>query len=317
MECPERVSIILAELQSRRLAELCPPSAYGLDSVLAAHDKGYVEFLHSLYDEWRQNGGEGVLNAPRPSGFLRGVEPEDFAERLVYYTFSGDVAIGGRTYAAAREAVDIALTGIECVLGGDGYGLALCRPPGHHAPRDQFGGFCYLNNVCLAAYHALSLGAERAAVVDIDYHHGNGSQSILESEPNIFFASLHADTRFAYPYVLGKADETGLGLAEGTMQNYPMPSGTEDVLWRDALGRALARVQHFGPDVLLISLGVDTFVGDPIADFRLQSEDYFHYGEMIAKLGRPTLFVMEGGYNLDFIGINVANVLEGFLQGRA
>lgn len=317
MECPERISIILAALQTRGLAEVVAPQAYPIESIIRVHDPDYVAFLQTAHEHWRTKGGSGALVPPYGSGAARGEIPREFYDRLVYYTLTAETAIGADTYHAAKVSADIALSGIAEICAGLPYGFALCRPPGHHAPTDQFGGFCYFNNAAIAAYHALKLGAGRVALLDIDYHHGNGTQAILEAEPNIFFASLHADTRHAYPYILGRSDETGIGAACGTMQNYPMPAYTDDDVWRVALQDALDRIHDYDPDIVLISLGVDTFVGDPISNFCLQSEDYLRYGAMIAGLKKPTLFVMEGGYNLDYIGINVANVLEGFVQNCA
>lgn len=315
MECPERIDNILAVLDSRKLAQLVAPDTYPTETLLRVHDPDYVAFLQSAHETWCAKGNSGELLPPYSHGPTHGKPPREFYDRLIYHTFTAETAIGADTCHAAKVSADIALSGITALCHGEQYGFALCRPPGHHAPQDQFGGFCYFNNAAIAAYHGLDLGAERIAVLDIDYHHGNGTQAILEAEPNIFFASLHADTRHAYPYLLGGRDETGIDAAEGTMQNYPLPDYTEDDVWRVALRDALGRIQDYAPDLVLVSLGVDTFIGDPIANFRLQSEDYLHYGAMIAGLGKPTLFVMEGGYNLDYIGINVGNVLEGFMQG--
>ena len=313
MECPERISIILKELQSRGLAELLEPETHTTEAILRVHDPDYVAFLETAHHKWRENGHSGELLPPysRDSSLAS----NEFYDRMIYHTFSADTAIGMATYAAAKVSADIALSGIADIYRGTPSGFALCRPPGHHAPRDQFGGFCYFNNAVIAAHHALELGADRVAVLDIDYHHGNGTQAILEAEPRIFFASLHADTRDVYPYVLGLSNETGIGKAIGTMQNYPMPAFTEDDVWREALRAALGKIRDYDPDIVVVSLGVDTFIGDPISNFRLKTDDYSGYGGMIAGLGKPTLFVMEGGYNLEHIGENVANVLEGFMQG--
>ncbi len=314
MECPERVSIILAELQSRGLTNIVAPDTFSLEAILRVHDADYVTFLETVHQDWCAEGNSGELLPDYSHGAARGAVPRELYDRIIYYTLTAETTISAGTYSAARASADIALSGITEIYNGAPYGFALCRPPGHHAPFDQFGGFCYFNNAAVAAYHALKLGADRVAVLDIDYHHGNGTQTILEAEPNIFFASLHADTRYAYPYILGRSEEIGIGAAEGTMQNYPMPDYTGDDVWREALRSALERIRNYDPDIVLISLGVDTFIGDPISNFRLESDDYLHYGAMIAGLGKPTLFVMEGGYNLEYIGINVANVLEGFLQ---
>ena len=318
-ECPARIAIVRQELLDRNIGTICPPEKHDIQAILRVHDSGYVHFLHTAYACWKAAGFSGEAIAPygnvTPSiARVYSEAPQEFSQQLVHYTLTAETAIGPHTLMAALEAVDITLSAFNAVCQGDAVAFALCRPPGHHAPMGQFGGFCYFNNVAVAAKVAIAQGISRVAVLDIDYHHGNGTQSILETEPEIFFASLHADTRYAYPYLLGQADEIGLGAAEGTMANFPMQAYTADDVWREALKQALHKIKHFAPEILLVSLGVDTFEGDPIANFRLKTPDYLRYGGMIAQLGLPTVYVMEGGYNLDFIGVNVANVLEGHLQ---
>ena len=195
--------------------------------------------------------------------------------------------------------------------------LAVVRPPGHHASRDQFGGYCYLNNAAIAAAQLLAAGTGRVAVVDVDYHHGNGTQDIFYDRDDVYFCSLHADPAQEYPYFLGYANETGSGAGAGCNFNMPLPRGTGFDVWREALRFALRRVAQFRAAALVVSLGLDTFEGDPISGFRLKSRDYLSVGGDIARAGLPTVFVFEGGYAVAQLGVNAINVLEGFERQAA
>jgi acetoin utilization deacetylase AcuC-like enzyme len=169
-----------------------------------------------------------------------------------------------------------------------------------------------LNNAALAAQHLRDAGMQRVAVLDVDYHHGNGTQAIFYDRPDVFFASLHGDPRTEYPFFLGYADETGAGKGEGANLNLPLPRGTDYAHWSDALEVALAAIERFGAEGLVVSLGVDTFAGDPISGFKLQSTDYLRMGERLQQMGLPTVLVFEGGYAVEEVGINAVNVLQAF-----
>ena len=192
--------------------------------------------------------------------------------------------------------------------------FALCRPPGHHAARDLYGGYCFLNNAAIAAQYLRDHGAARVAILDVDFHHGNGTQDIFYDRADVLFVSLHGDPAEAFPYFSGYADETGAGAGSGCNLNFPLPRATEFAAWRAALETGLARIRAFGPDALVVSLGVDTYAGDPISFFRLQSSDFTAYGGLIASCRVPTVFVLEGGYAVAEVGVNVVNVLAGFEQ---
>jgi acetoin utilization deacetylase AcuC-like enzyme len=208
----------------------------------------------------------------------------------------------------------VALTAQKIVAKGAPSAFALCRPPGHHAHDDLYGGYCFLNNAAIAAQAFRDGGAERAAILDVDFHHGNGTQDIFYARKDVLFCSLHGAPEYAYPYYLGYKDEVGEGEGEGHNANYPMPRGTAYDVWGQALEQACRKIKGFKPDVLVVSLGVDTFKDDPISFFKLTSEDFRTYGGRIARLKLPTLFVMEGGYAIEAIGINTVNVLDGFLN---
>jgi acetoin utilization deacetylase AcuC-like enzyme len=209
----------------------------------------------------------------------------------------------------------VAQTAQRLVAGGARAAFALCRPPGHHAASDMYGGYCFLNNAAIAAQMFRDQGAGRVAVLDVDFHHGNGTQDIFYGRDDVLFCSLHGQPEDAFPHFLGYADETGSGGGEGFTVNYPMPPGTPFAIWGAALDDAIARIASYGPDALVVSLGVDTYKEDPISFFKLDSPDFLTMGDRIAKLGLPTLFVMEGGYAIDEIGLNTVNVLEGFEGG--
>jgi acetoin utilization deacetylase AcuC-like enzyme len=177
----------------------------------------------------------------------------------------------------------------------------------------MFGGYCFLNNAAVAAEMFRLDGAARVAVLDVDFHHGNGTQHIFWRRGDVLFASLHGHPEDAYPYFAGYAEETGAGGGEGATANYPMRPGTGYREWSAALDDALGRVRRFGAEALVVSLGVDAFRLDPISFFRLESDDFADCGRRIARLGLPTVFLMEGGYAIEAVGINVVNVLEGFL----
>jgi acetoin utilization deacetylase AcuC-like enzyme len=189
----------------------------------------------------------------------------------------------------------------------------LSRPPGHHAGADFFGGYCFLNNAALAAQHLRNAGMERVAILDVDYHHGNGTQAIFYDRADVFFASIHGDPRTEYPFYLGHADETGQGAGADANLNLPLPRGTGYDEWSDALKVALAAIARHGVQALVVSLGVDTFAGDPISGFQLQSDDYLRMGERIADAKLPTVLVFEGGYAVEEVGINAVNVVQAFV----
>ena len=199
------------------------------------------------------------------------------------------------------------------MLAGERAAFALCRPPGHHAGADYLGGYCYLNNAAIAAQAAIDAGRKRVAILDVDYHHGNGTQDIFYARGDVLFVSIHADPRMDYPYFWGHADETGEGEGEGATLNLPLPRGTDLAAYLPALDAALARIAAFAPDLLVISYGADTFAGDPISHFRLRNRRLCRSRRAGSPaLGLPTLIVMEGGYAVDALGANVAAFLSGF-----
>ncbi|MDE1937702.1 MAG: histone deacetylase family protein [Alphaproteobacteria bacterium] len=315
VEIPVRVERVRDEVTARKLGPILAPTHFDDAPILRVHDAGLVEFLGVAHAEWRKRYGENApaaLPSAWPAHGLRDGRHGDIEAKLGSYSFSADTPILRGTWEATREAVDVVLSAAQAIRAGDKNAFALSRPPGHHASSDVFGGFCYLNNIAIAAQWFVDAGM-RPAILDVDYHHGNGTQSIFYTRNDVFFCSIHADPHFAYPHFLGFADERGDDAGEGFNLNLPLPAGTDWALYEQALAKGLAAVEAFGPDVLLVSLGLDTYMDDPISSFRLKPVDYLRMGEKIAALRKPTLFVFEGGYNVDALGEISVNVLEGFV----
>ena len=316
-ECPARVDYILSRLREVGLGEVAGPDAFGLDPVLRIHDPDYVTFLETCWRDWKAAGFNGeAMPTVWPARRMRQNKIPGFVEgKLGYYAMAGETAISEGTWEAARASADVALTACRYVAGGARAAFALCRPPGHHAAGDLFGGYCFINNAAVAAQSLLDGGAGRVAILDVDFHHGNGTQDIFYQRNDVLFLSLHGDPNDAFPHFLGHGDETGEGAGEGYNVNYPMPPGTDFETWFAALEDACGRIAAFAPDALVVSLGVDTFKDDPISFFKLESADFITYGGRLAQLGLPTLFVMEGGFAVEEIGVNAVNVLTGFEEG--
>ena len=315
-EMPRRADLILAEVKARRLGEVVGPDAFGKPPLARVHDPRYLAFLETAWDEWVQ--AHGAYDALPLVWAIRGHrnrEPTTIDGRLSYFSMDAGTPITAGTWEAATASADVALTGARLVASGEKAVFALCRPPGHHSGPDHLGGYCFLNNAAIAAQWLRDQGAERVAILDIDYHHGNGTQIVFYDRADVLFLSIHGDPAEEYPHFLGYADEVGAGAGEGFNHNYPLPWGTGFGRWREALDDALAKIGTYAPEALVVSLGVDAFKGDPISKFVLESADFTAAGERIGGLDLPTLFVMEGGYAIEPIGINAVNVLAGF-EGR-
>jgi len=312
-ECPERAQIVLERVQAERLGEVIAPSSFGDAPLLRVHDAHYIEFLKQAWTQWVAAGNRGeAIPDCWPARRMAQRRPNSITGKLGYYAMAAETSISQGTWEAARAAADVALTAAARVKDGARAAFALCRPPGHHAARDLYGGYCFLNNAAIAAQFLRDGGASRVAVLDVDFHHGNGTQDIFYERADVLYVSLHGDPADAFPYFLGFADETGAGAGAGCNLNLPLPPGTEFAAWQEALRAALKKIENFRADALVVSLGVDTFAQDPISFFRLRSEDFSTYGRMIGECALPTLFVLEGGYAVGEIGVNVVNVLTGF-----
>ena len=314
-EKPERMDMVLKRMTEVGFGDLHPPQAFGIEPMLKVHEEGYIDFLKNAYGRFREHGDPGDF----ASGFvfaMRGLRqapnPNIYAQ-FGYYTFDLSVPFVEGTWQAIEASSDVALTARKQLAEGRGRAMfAVCRPPGHHAAAALAGGYCYVNNAAVAAQAWRDDGAKKVAILDVDYHHGNGTQSIFYDRADVLFVSLHGHPDQEYPYFAGYAEETGSGAGEGYNVNFPMKWGTGWQDYSEALEQGIARVRAYQPDALVISLGVDTYKDDPISHFKLDCDDYLRMGEMIAGLGLPTLFVMEGGYAVEEIGVNVVNTLTGF-----
>lgn len=313
-EKPERAEIIRARVEAVKLGPILSAREHDLACAKRVHREDFVDFMPTVWPMWEAAGRTGsTIPFTWPTRGLRGDKrPESIDALLGFYSFDAGANFVAGTWEAIKSSCDVALTAAALVKDGEPAAFALCRPPGHHAGSAFMGGYCYINNAAVAAQWFRDHGAERVSILDVDYHHGNGTQEIFYARGDVQLLNLHADPMVEYPYFLGHADEIGEGKGEGFNHNYPLPFGTAFAGWNEALEDACQKIEAYGPDVIVVSLGVDTFEKDPISQFKLKSEDYPKIGRRIAGLGRPTLFVMEGGYAVDEIGVNAVGVLTGF-----
>ncbi len=315
-EKPARAEIIRTRVETVGLGEIVAPTEHGLDPARRIHDADYLDFLSTAYEDWRVAGFEGeVIAASYPARRMQIRRPENIDGKAGYHCLASETAICAGTWEAAQASCDVAMTGVDLISDGASAAFALCRPPGHHATADMYGGYCFLNNAAIAAQAFRDRGADRVAVLDVDFHHGNGTQDIFYARDDVFFASIHGRPEDAFPYFLGYADETGAAAGDGHTANYPLTPNTPYAEWSAALDQACERILAHGSEIVVISLGVDTFEKDPISFFKLTSDDFLKMGARIAAMGKPTLFVMEGGYAVDEIGVNAVNTLVGFEGG--
>lgn len=312
-ERPSRAEYIIGRVREVELGPVSAPEDFGIDPILAVHDSVFVDFLQVAWTDWQAAGFKGeAMPTVWPARRMSKQIPGHIEGRLGYYALACETTISQGTWEAAYASAQVALTGAQRVNDGAGAVFSLCRPPGHHAAIDMYGGYCFVNNAAVAAQHLLDSGSQRVAILDVDFHHGNGTQDIFDTRDDVLFISIHGDPMDAFPHFLGYANETGSGAGDGYTVNYPLPPNTDFPTWRTTLHDALGKIKEYAPDKLIISLGVDTFESDPISFFKLKSEDFTTYGADIASLGLPTLFVMEGGYDIAEIGVNTVNVLQGF-----
>ena len=321
-ESPERALAIEAALRGDGGFAFEAPTEHGREPILAVHDADMVEvFEHSWTDALAAGAADGS-RAWLPDTFLldayrgpmpRSELPAGRHHQLGAYLFDTATPIVAGTWGAALAAVDVAISAAERVVGGAPLAYGLCRPPGHHAARGMLGGYCYFNNAAIVAeWLRREGGARRVAILDIDYHHGNGTQQIFWERGDVLYLSLHADPGRAYPYFSGYAGERGAGDGAQLTRNWPLPAGTAFDAYAVALAEALRMIVAFAPDApLVISAGFDTFERDPIGDLALRTPDYREIGRMVAGLGIPTIALQEGGYAVDALGANAVALLSG------
>ncbi len=313
-ETPERIRIILEAISEHELGPIRSPEPFDPKWIEAIHTREYLEFLNRGYRKWVEAGGDPNALFPSALAVRRMNRKTNNPIALPgYYCFDMSAPIVEGTYDAALSAVHVALAGAQTLEKGEQSAYALCRPPGHHAETDLAGGYCFMNNAAVAAQYLCDQPSiHRVAILDIDIHHGNGTQQIFYARNDVVYISLHIDPQVEYPYFSGYSDEMGSGCGIGYNRNLPLPPHTENEAYLMALDEALAYTFSCKPDVLIVSAGFDTFIHDPLGGFDLTSEIYPIIGKRIAQMGLPTLFIQEGGYAIEALGINVYGLLSGY-----
>lgn len=308
VERPVRVGTIREPLLASGFFQDIPPKHFGDEHILSVHDADFFRYLKAVCQRLHSKRPvyPYVFPLRRPQS-----RPKDLSVRAGYYCIDTFTPLDRNAFDAARACVDVALTAAEQVLQGRALAYALCRPPGHHAERRVFGGFCYFNNAAIAAQYLSRYG--KVATLDIDFHHGNGAQNIFYKRKDVLTISLHGHPNIAYPYFSGFADETGEEDGKGFNANYPLPENAGAELYLSTLEKAIHRIEKFAPMFLIICLGFDVMKGDPTGSFGLRTETIKKIGMRLALLNLPTLVVQEGGYNLR----NLKNGAPAFFGGLA
>jgi len=311
VESPVRIDVILEELNKTDLFQRIPPRHFSEKHIKAVHNPEYVDYLKKVCASLEPGTSVypyvfPVRNRTRP--------PKDLPIRAGYYCIDTFTPINGNAYLAAKRAVDCTLTAAKMLLEGYRLAYALVRPPGHHAEPSVFGGFCYFNSAAAAA-HLLS-GYGKIAILDIDYHHGNGSQEIFYERSDVLTISIHGHPSFTYPYFSGFVSERGRGAGKGYNVNVPLPEHIDGERYLEVLKETLGRVRRFRPRFLVVALGLDTAREDPTGSWSLEAKDFEGAGQMIGSFQLPTLVVQEGGYDTRVLGINARAFLTGLWTGN-
>ncbi len=313
-EIPQRVHSILVSLKTVDWAEINSPVDFGEETILEIHPSHYLDYLKHAYDEWNfLSTKAGMAFIPYTPGFdPQTVGSVEIPDQDGFFMTDMNVPINAYTFSAALTSAHSALSAAQTVSLNAGSSFAISRPPGHHAGPEMCGGFCYLNNAAISAQWLSKRG--KVAILDIDYHAGNGTQAIFYNRADVLTISLHADPSWEYPLYCGFAHEIGAGAGEGFHRNFPLPHQTGDDRYRQVLGQALELVSNFSPDFLVVSAGFDTCAGDPLGDFTITRDGYSIFGKMIAELSLPTTIILEGGYKIDELGDNVVAFLKPFVN---
>src|SRR5688500_7167572 len=327
-EVAERAEKIRTALQADGGFTLSGPTEHGPDPITAVHDPGLVRFLETAWSELRSQGipraflsadtypNRAMFEGMSPEAIGRLVrEPRHAAGRAGFWGLDSAAPLVAGTYVAARAAVDVALTAVDLVLGGETAAYGLCRPPGHHAARSMYGGYCFFNNAAIAAEAIVGATGERLAILDLDFHHGNGTQQIFWRRGDVRYVSIHADPDRQYPYFLGRTDETGEGHGAGENLNIPLRAGATNPDYLEATDRAIEAIAAAPGSIVVVSLGFDTYGLDPIGDFALTTDVYHEVGRRVAALGRRLVVLQEGGYHRPSLGEHARAWLRG-AEGR-
>ena len=313
LENPDRMDRILNAVRNVEWAEVVAPQDFGLDPILAVHDKEYLDFLASAWTEWLATHPKDPSTLVPATFALRRnpPRPKSLLGRAGYYIMDLSACIVEGTYSAGLASANCALSAAQAVAAdGEHSAFALCRPPGHHAGKDYAGGYCFINNAAVAANWLSSQG--RVAILDVDYHCGNGTQDIFYDRDDVLTISIHADPDYEYPSYIGYADERGEGKGLGFHHNFPLPRGTEDEAYLQTLARANQLIREFKPAYLVVSAGMDIYADDPLGTIKVTTSGIGRIAKEIASLRLPTVIVMEGGYNNDALGRNILAFLSPF-----
>lgn len=312
-EQAERIDRLLAGARSAG-CDVAAPIDAGTGPIAAIHSPEYLTFLENIHPRWMriEGGGEEVIPNIHPANRTDSY-PKSAVGQAGFHQADTACPIAAGTWEAAYWSAQSAITAADAVAAGAGAAYALCRPPGHHAFGDMAGGFCFLNNSGIGAERLRAQGL-RPAILDVDVHHGNGTQGIFYHRDDVLTLSLHADPERFYPFFWGQAHERGAGAGLGYNLNLPLPRGTTDAEFLSTLDVALQRIKSFGADVVVVALGLDAFKGDPFKGFAVTTQGFAQIGGAIARLGLPTLFVQEGGYLCDELGDNLTATLGGFSE---
>ena len=314
-EVPERAERLLAGAQAAGL-EVLRPTEDGLPEIAAVHTPEYLRFLETIHDRWRQIPGAAPEVIPNLHlDRTLGGYPESPVGLATYHQADAACPIGAGTWDGALWSARAAISATRAVIADGRPVYALSRPPGHHAYADMAGGFCFLNNSAIAAEMLVREGGRRVAILDVDVHHGNGTQGIFYGRGDVLTVSLHADPRHYYPYVCGYAHERGAGDGLGRNRNLALPLTTEDDDYAVALADAVGTVRAFRPDALIVALGLDAHADDPLKGMRLSTAGFERIGRTIGTLGLMSIIVQEGGYLCDALGGNLTAFLTGFQAG--
>lgn len=310
-ESPDRVDLLLAGARDAGLA-IERPADFGLTPILAAHDERYLQFLETAHDRWRRIEGASQSVTPNIHPVARNNHyPDSVVAQAGWHLLDASAPISADTFESARWSANCALAAADAVRAGERAAYALCRPPGHHARQDAAAGFCYLNNSAIAATR-LRESHTKVAILDVDLHHGNGTQDIFYARDDVMTVSIHADPTRFYPFFWGSADQRGSGPGEGYNMNFPLPRGAKDDAFLTALDEALLLIEDYRPGAMVVALGLDAYEGDPFGGLAVTTEGFRRIGAMIGGARLPAVIVQEGGYLCDDLGRNLAAFLSGF-----
>lgn len=316
-EKPIRIDMLMEGVRAVGATVVTPP-VITLSQVSLVHDQRYLTFMETLLDRWSHI--DGASDIPLPNVYALGrptLPPVSYPDAVVgqagFHLGDGACPVTPTTLKSALASASSALEAGRLLLRGEKLVYALCRPPGHHAASDHAAGFCFFNNSALVA-EALTRAGRRVAILDIDVHHGNGTEAIFYDRADVLTVSIHCDPRRFYPFFWGYAEERGRGAGEGFNLNLPLERGTRIDVYRAALATALRRISEFGTDTLVLACGLDISIDDPFKGFAIETADFTTIAKDIDALRLPTVVVQEGGYPSPMLGKNLAGLLSGFSQ---